>query len=971
MPPFPYYFIYGAAFSIMFSPNHLILTKQNDIQTFTHLGGGKAKNLALLTQNNFKVPPWICVSTICFDEFIQTNNLHFYIKNIDKNNTNLEELHKNIEAAFLKSNISKNVLEAIEKHLQQLYQSDLNSPVLSGFRSPPPRGQASREQGNKPEISNTNGINAESDFFAVRSSGLDEDSPEHSFAGQFSTYLYQKGTENIIKSLKKCWASGFSARALSYRMERGIDTSSIKVGVIIQKMIHSEISGVMFSRNPIDVMDRENIVVSSVYGLGEGLVSGALDSDDYFINRDSFSYKKNLVDKNAQFVLSEKGGLKKTEVKESLRNTSSLSESKLKELSELAIKLENQTGTPQDCEWGIEKDTLYLLQTRPITNLPPDAFYKEQVLGDKLTLWDNSNIIESYNGVTSPLTFTFASRVYEKAYIQFVENIGVPEKIIKANDFLFTNMLGSIRGQVYYNLFNWYRYAVMLPGVSSNAEFMETMMGVKKSLGEDADKEEFKLDQFIVHYSFIQKIKLTLKMLKRFIFIDKIVLKFMTEFDRNFQVYKDKDYKNLPLNQQVSDYHILEKIFLEQWKPPLMNDYLCMILFGVLKKLTHRWVSSKETELLQNDLLCGQGNIESVQPTKALMNLACQIDTTLPEEREWLLSNTAENILKETKTTKTETFFAKELARYLDLYGFRCVDELKLEEEDMHDNSAFIVNTVINYIKSKSYDFNKMSKNEAQIKEKAEQKVRENLGSLKKWIYFWIVKHTRKAVKNRETLRFARTKVFGIARRLFKGIGHNLHQLKVIENPQDVFYLTIDEIIALVEGRSISAGLWELTQIRKKEYESYRKSQPCPDRMIIKGATGIYDSYPQVLMKCSGMDDQLLASDDPKKLVGTPCCPGIVEGEVRVVNNMKDAEGLNGEILVTFRTDPGWITLYPNCSGLLIERGSLLSHSAVVARELGLPTIVGVVGGLTQKLQTGMKVRMDAGRGVIEILDSQ
>ena len=913
--------------------DNLILTVKDDISTFIHLGGGKAKNLAFLTKNHFQVPPWFCVSTICFDEFIQFNNLQSHVKRFDKNSIqNLKEFHKNMENAFLKATVPENILEAIEKHLQQL--------------------------------------NPSNSFFAVRSSGLDEDSLKHSFAGQFSTYLYQKGMENIIKSLKQCWASGFSARALSYRIERGIETSNIKVGVIIQQMINSEVSGVMFSRNPMDVMDRKNIVVSSVYGQGEGLVSGALDSDDYFIDRSQFSYKKNIADKTTQFVHSESGGLKRIEVKESMRNVSSLSETHLRELAKIAIKLENNTRIPQDCEWGIENNVLYLLQTRPITNLPPQAFYREEVLGGEMTLWDNSNIIESYNGVTSPLTFTFASRVYEKAYLQFVENVGVPKKIIKTNKFLFANMLGSIRGQIYYNLFNWYRYAVMLPGVAKNAEFMETMMGVKKSLRQDADKEEFKLDKFIVHYSFFQKLKLTLKMLKRFFFIDKTVGGFMTEFDKNFQIYKNKDYTKLSLTQQISDYHNLEKIFLEKWKPPLMNDYLCMILFGALKKLTGNWVSSKETELLQNDLLCGQGNIASVQPTKMLMNLAFRIDTTLPEERDWLLNSSIGNLLKEINTTKRDTFFAKELARYLDLYGFRCVDELKLEADDMYDNPAFIVNTVINYIKSKSYDFGKLSKNEFQIKEKAEQKVKEKMGPLKQVIYFWVLKHTRNAVKNRENLRFARTKVFGIARRLFKGIGYNLHQLRVIDKLQDVFYLSIDEIIALVEGRSISSSILELIRIRKQEYESYRKSQSCPDRMIIKGATGVYDPYFQALMKCSGLDDSLLSSKDPKKLLGTPCCPGIVEGEVRVVKNMKDAEGLNGEILVTFRTDPGWITLFPNCSGLLIERGSLLSHSAVVARELGLPTIVGVTGGLTQKLQTGMKVRMDAGSGIIEILDT-
>jgi pyruvate,water dikinase len=109
-------------------------------------------------------------------------------------------------------------------------------------------------------------------------------------------------------------------------------------------------------------------------------------------------------------------------------------------------------------------------------------------------------------------------------------------------------------------------------------------------------------------------------------------------------------------------------------------------------------------------------------------------------------------------------------------------------------------------------------------------------------------------------------------------------------------------------------------------------------------------------------------SDDPSLLYGTPCCPGVVEGVVRVAHELKDTEHLAGEILVTSRTDPGWVPLYPSCSGLLIERGSLLSHSAVVARELGLPTIVGISGGLMKKLKTGQRVRMDAAKGEVKIL---
>ena len=465
----------------------------------------------------------------------------------------------------------------------------------------------------------------------------------------------------------------------------------------------------------------------------------------------------------------------------------------------------------------------------------------------------------------------------------------------------------------------------------------------------------------------IQRIKLTFKILKDFIFIDKKVHRFENKFDKKFQLYKNKDFKKMSLTEQITVYSHLEKSFLEQWKPPLLNDYLCMMFFGILKKLTHSWVSSEGVELLQNDLLCGQGNIESVKPVKKLMSMAYKIDTSLPEERDWLLSSNIHNILQELYTIKQNTYFAKEFFAYLDLYGFRCVDELKLEEDDMHDNPAVIVNTVIDYIKSKSYDFSQMSKNEIKIREKAEQKVKEKIGLLKRILYFWILKHTRIAIKNRESLRFARTKVFGLARRLFKGIGYNFYQLKLISNPKDIFYLTIDEIISLIEGRSISSNIFKLAQMREQEYERYRKSPPCPDRMIIKGAVGFYDSYLQILTNCDALKD-LSFSKDSQKLVGVPCSPGVVSAKVRVVKNMKDAEGLNGEILVAFRTDPGWITLFPNCSGLLIERGSLLSHSAVIAREMGIPTIVSL-NGLTKKLETGMKVKMDGSSGIIEILD--
>jgi len=262
-----------------------------------------------------------------------------------------------------------------------------------------------------------------------------------------------------------------------------------------------------------------------------------------------------------------------------------------------------------------------------------------------------------------------------------------------------------------------------------------------------------------------------------------------------------------------------------------------------------------------------------------------------------------------------------------------------------------------------------MESRELEIRHKAEAAVDARLSGWKKALFFWVLKHARIAVKTRESLRFDRTKIFGIVRHIFRAIGRKFEKLGVIEAERDIFYLTVDEALSFIEGRSVLLQLDRLIALRKAEFDGYRKSPAPPDRILTTGAAGLSFNYTAVLADADLLAGEDTGSTEPNVLKGTPCCPGLVEGVVRVVHEFKDAQNLNGEILVTERTDPGWVPLYPSCSGLLIERGSLLSHSAVVARELGLPTIVGVRGGLLKKLKTGQRVRIDAGKGEIRILE--
>ena len=909
-----------------------ILTSQDPIDAFVISGGGKAANMARLTHKGFSVPDWFCVPVEALRAFVNENDLEE--KLVVKRDDDFAAAAIRIESLFLAHDIPKPIVDAIEHQLEAVSLNDK--------------------------------------WVAVRSSGLDEDSAEHSFAGQFSSYLFQKGLDAVLTSIKRCWASGYSERALSYRNHCGLALQNIGVGVVVQKMVDATSAGVAFSRNPMKPLDRDTVIVSSVWGLGEGLVSGELDADHFSVHRESLKIEAKIVDKTHAFRPSQSGGLVKRAVSDEMTKTPSLTEEQCREVYRLAIGLEEKIGTPQDCEWAFSDGKLYCLQTRPITTLPPQSFYDTRVNGEHPILWDNSNIIESYSGVTSPLTFSFARLAYEQVYIQFCEVMGVPRKVIEAHDVMFRNMLGLIRGRVYYNLANWYRLVLMLPGSASNKGFMETMMGVQQELS-PAVAKIFDFVQSPPRYPFQKRVTVFFMTLWRFIRMDSIVHGFQAHFNKVYQNARKTRFESLSLTDLAGVYQDLNDQILRRWQAPIINDYLCMIFFGLLKKLTEKWVAAGDAApSLQNDLLCGQGDLESTEPTKCLMRIASRIDQASGQGdvgfREWFVSTPAKEVWAALVKGERSPSIKASFDEFLDRFGFRCINELKLEEPDLNDDPSFVVNAVQSYVKMKSYSIAAIEQREAQIRSKAEAEVRTRLSGWKRVFYFWIVKQARRAVRNRENLRFARTKIFGVSRHLFRAMGEHLKALGTLKDSHDIFYLTVDEILSFIEGRGMTTGLSGLVEIRKREFDGFKKTPPPPSRFLSTGAVGVSNSYPQVLSDADLLRGEAKESSDPNILLGTSCCPGVVEGVVRVVHELKDCEGLNGEILVTERTDPGWVPLYPSCSGLLIERGSLLSHSAVVARELGLPTIVGISGGLMTRLKTGQKVRVDAAKGEVRIL---
>jgi pyruvate,water dikinase len=749
---------------------------------------------------------------------------------------------------------------------------------------------------------------------------------------------------------------------MEYRKQQGLSLSDIQTGVIIQKMVHSEISGVAFSRDPLSLNHQDRVVVNSVWGVGEGLMNGEIEADLFYINRNTFNVTSKIAAKECQYTQGPSGEMYKCELPCEMQNKPSLTSIQAQELTKVVMQLEEHYAKPQDFEWAFADGHLYCLQTRPISTLPPSAYYKNL---DSVCLWDNSNIIESYSGVTTPLTFSFASFCYEEVYRQFCMVIAVPPKMIRSYEPLFKNMLGLLRGRIYYNLVNWYRLAILLPGASNNKEFMETMMGVKQKLSTELS-EKIGFPKSPQGMSFFQKSKLFAVSIWRFLTIKKIVIKFQNHFDSVYLKAKRTDFNSLSIKELSQSYQNLADSLLKRWQAPIINDCLCMIFFGTLKKLTKRWVRSDDPSL-QNSLLAGEGGLESAEPTKMLMKIAEKIDTGKESFRKWFLDTPSDDVMDLLKDHSEEIYGL--FMQFLDKYGFRCADELKLEVNDLHDDPSFVVDAVASYVRMKSYSLKEMEEREQKARTLAENEVFSALRGVKKQIFQFVLKNARRAIRDRENMRFSRTKIFGIVRQIFRAIGRQLVQLNVLQNHSDIFYLTLDEIFSYIEGRAVNLNLSEIATGRKAEFDRFKNSTPPPDRLLTMGPVGFSLTNAQ-LLSCYLLDeDPSVESDEPNTLRGTPCSPGMVEGTVRVVRDLKDARGLKGEILVTERTDPGWVPLYPSCSGLLIERGSLLSHSAIVARELGLPTIVGITGGLMQKLQTGMKVKVDATKGIVTILD--
>lgn len=887
------------------------LTRNSSATDIGKEAGGKGASLWRLAQAGIDVPEWAIVPARLFEIFLERAAIAKHVKRLamDARPETFAETASKIEQLILSAEIKS------EKQIIENAYGSVGSRRV-----------------------------------AVRSSGIDEDGALHSFAGQFSSYLNVTSLAGVLQCVKMCWASAYSARCLTYRHARGMPLAPVRIAIVIQRMLDAETSGVTFTVNPLSGRSYE-MLVSSVYGLGEGLVSGAVDADTAVVDRTSGQVVCKTIGRKHQKVVLRKDGenCETVPVSREDRQRVCLSNDELLKLCKVASAIEHKLGHPQDVEWAIAGGKIYILQARRITGADAPMLRDED-----LRVWDNSNIIESYAGITAPLTFSFANHVYHIVYREYCRTLGVPRKQIDRMDEWLGSMLGYHNGRVYYNLLNWYKVVRLAPFYDLNRKMLDLTIGAQESIADELAARLVPVEGGRLLRSWVRVAGAAL-FWWRFMFVEASARRFVERFYRVYSAHRYRDYNSIPAEQSHRMLRSLMREILPEWGRMIVLEQSIGFALGFLRELTRRWLPQAPEGFFYEMTRPSEHELESMLPIHAAAKLAKAIsdDTALCSTLQETPSKELYVKLKGAESEAEKRFF-KQVETYIDQFGDRSGDELKLEEPDMReDPTAFfeMFRGILSQAKVQS---------KPAIREAPEEYLAANLTGVQYIIYRAVRAKVRRTLAARERVRFCRTRAFGMVRRIVNGIGKDLERRGALRHHRDIFWLRLEELGGWIDGTRGQRELAAIIEVRKAN-RSYDEEMEAPGRFKTSGIIRDIDYIRNGWTLSSEAKESV---GGQRQLTGTPCSQGTAEGDAILMDEPADAAG---KILVTYRTDPGWCTILPSVSGLLIERGSPLTHVAIVARELGIPTVM-QIDGLTKRVQTGMRLNVDGSNGVVRIL---
>lgn len=758
--------------------------------------------------------------------------------------------------------------------------------------------------------------------YAVRSSATAEDLPTASFAGQQDTYLNIIGKEAILKHISKCWASLFTERAGMYRLQNGFDHRKVHLSVVVQKMVFPQAAGILFTADPV-TSNRKVVSIDASFGLGEALVSGLVNADSYKVRSGKIIDKKIPTKKLAIYALKD-GGTKEQEIEPERQNRQTLTDEQILQLEHLGRTIEEHFGRPQDIEWCLVDDTFYIVQSRPITTLYPIPEANDQKnhlyvsVGHQQMMTDAMKPlgISIWQLTAARPMFTAGGRLF----VDVTDDLASPARrdiivnVLGKSDPLVKDAVTTIleRGD----------FIQLLPD-----DHKEQSSGKSNQGPSSADFQTLNEYDPTIVSDLIKESQISIEELKH-----------------NIQTKSGSDLFD----------------FIED-KGQLSKSSSDPRSFGVIVTAMNAssWINEKMMEWL------GEKNAADTLSQSAPNNITSEMGLALldvadvirpyPEVIEYLQHAKDDNFLDELVKLDGGQEARNAIQAYLDKYGMRCAGEIDMTKTRWSEKPTTLVPLILSNIKN--FEPNAGKRKFEQGLQEALNKEQELLDRLKQ-----LPDGEQKAKETKRMIDLMRNLIgyreypkYGIINRYFiykqalMKEAEQLVQANIIHEKEDIYYLTFEEFREAVRTKELD---YQIISQRKDEYKVYEKLRP--PRIITSDGEIIASKYKREHLPAEA-------------IAGLPVSSGVIEGRARVILSMEDANLENGDILVTSFTDPSWTPLFVSIKGLVTEVGGLMTHGAVIAREYGLPAVVGVENA-TKLIKDGQRIRVNGTDGYVAIL---
>ncbi|MGA9768627.1 MAG: phosphoenolpyruvate synthase [Blastocatellia bacterium] len=763
----------------------------------------------------------------------------------------------------------------------------------------------------------------EKDAFAVRSSATAEDLPTASFAGQQDTYLNIIGKEAILKHTARCWASLFTDRAVIYRMQNGFDHRQVHLSVVVQKMVFPQAAGILFTADPV-TSNRKVLSIDASFGLGEAMVSGLVNPDIYKVCDGKVIDKKISTKKLAIYALKD-GGTKEQEIELERQNSQALTDEQILQLERTGRKIEEHFGHPQDIEWCLVDDTFYIVQSRPITTLYPIPEANDQEnhvyvsVGHQQMMTDAMKPLGlSFFLLTTPALMRTAGG---RLFVDVAPMLASP-----AGRETMVNVLGKSDPIIKDALIT----------ILERGDFIKSLPDDKKESGPGKSDKAVSLRNYQALNDYDPTI------------VSDLIKTNQTSIEALKQNIQTKSGSDL------FDF-ILEDI--QQLKKTNSDPQS----FGVIMTGMNAssWINEKMNEWL------GEKNAADTLTQSAPNNITSEMGLALldvadvirpfPEVIEYLQHVKDDDFLDELFKFDGGKKTRDAIDAYLNKYGMRCAGEIDITKTRWSEKPITLVPMILNNIKN--FEPNAGNRKFEQGRQEALKKEQELLERLKQ-----LPDGEQKAKETKRMIDLVRNlsgyreyPKYGIVNRYFAykqallKEAERLAQANVIHEKEDIYYLTFEELREVVRTNKLD---YQIISKRKDEYKLYEKLTP--PRVITSDGEIIAGQYKRENLPAEA-------------IVGLAVSSGVIEGRARVILNMEDADLEAGDILVTPFTDPSWTPLFVSIKGLVTEVGGLMTHGAVIAREYGLPAVVGVENA-TKLIKDGERIRVNGTDGYVEIL---